>query len=43
VARISSTDESSAPVIDYESEERKLHVTDPFFAFFLRWGRELDA
>jgi hypothetical protein len=41
MAKISSTDESSVPVIDYERDERKLHVTDPFFAFFLRWGREM--
>jgi len=38
MARISALDESSVPVIDYKKEERKLHVTDPFFAFFLRWG-----
>lgn len=41
MAKISSTDESSVPVIDYEKDERKLHVTDPFFAFFLRWGRQI--
>jgi len=41
MAKISSTDESSVPVIDYEKDDRKLHVTDPFFAFFLRWGRNL--
>jgi hypothetical protein len=41
MAKISSTDESSVPVIDYEKDERKLHITDPFFAFFLRWGRNL--
>jgi hypothetical protein len=40
MAKISSTDESSVPVIDYEKDERKLHVTDPFFAFFLKWGRD---
>ncbi len=40
MAKISSTDESSVPVIDYEKDERRLHVTDPFFAFFLKWGRE---
>jgi hypothetical protein len=38
MARISSMDESSVPVIDYEKDERKLHITDPFFAFFLKWG-----
>ena len=21
-----------------EKEERRLHIIDPFFAFFLRWG-----
>lgn len=41
MAKISSTDESSVPVIDYEKDDRKLHITDPFFAFFLRWGREM--
>ena len=41
MAKISSTDESSVPVIDYEKDERKLHITDPFFAFFLRWGQGL--
>lgn len=40
MAKISSTDESSVPVIDYEKDERRLHVTDPFFAFFLKWGRQ---
>jgi hypothetical protein len=41
MAKISSTDESSVPVIDYERDDRKLHITDPFFAFFLRWGQGL--
>lgn len=40
MARISSSDSASSPVIDYEKDERRLHVTDPFFAFFLRWGNE---
>jgi hypothetical protein len=38
MARISTMDESSTPVIDYEKDERRLHITDPFFAFFLKWG-----
>jgi hypothetical protein len=41
MAKISSTADTSVPVIDYEKDERKLHITDPFFAFFLRWGREI--
>jgi hypothetical protein len=38
MATIAATDQSSTPVIDFEDEEKKLHVTDPFFAFYLRWG-----
>lgn len=38
MATIAATDESSTPVIDFEEEDKKLHITDPFFAFYLRWG-----
>lgn len=38
MATIAATDESSTPVIDFEESEKKLHITDPFFAFYLRWG-----
>jgi hypothetical protein len=38
MASIAASDESSTPVIDFEEEEKVLHVTDPFFAFYLRWG-----
>jgi hypothetical protein len=41
MAKVSSLDESSVPVIDYEKDDRKLHITDPFFAFFLKWGSSL--
>ncbi|MFP4544522.1 MAG: hypothetical protein ACLFQU_09825 [Candidatus Kapaibacterium sp.] len=40
MTQIAASDESSTPVIDWEKEERILHVTDPFFAFYLRWGIE---
>ncbi len=39
---IAASDESSTPVIDFEEEEKILHITDPFFAFYLRWG-SLDS
>ena len=39
MATIAATDQSSTPVIDFEEEEKKLHITDPFFAFYLRWGQ----
>ncbi len=42
MATIAATDQSSTPVIDFEEEEKKLHITDPFFAFYLRWG-DLDG
>ena len=27
------------PVIDYLKEERELHLVDPFFRFFIKWGQ----
>lgn len=38
MTEIASSDEASTPVIDWERDEQKLHITDPFFAFFLKWG-----
>lgn len=38
MAEISATDESSTLVIDFDEDEKRLHITDPFFAYFLRWG-----
>ena len=38
MSTIAASDQSSTPVIDFEDEEKKLHITDPFFAFYLRWG-----
>lgn len=37
MSEIASSDEASTPVIDWEKEEQKLHITDPFFAFYLKW------
>lgn len=39
MATIAASDQSSTAVIDFEEDEKKLHITDPFFAFYLRWGR----
>lgn len=41
MAEIASSDEASTPVIDWDKEDRELHVTDPFFAFFLKWGAKV--
>jgi hypothetical protein len=38
MATIAASDQSSTPVLDFEEAEKKLHVTDPFFAYYLRWG-----
>jgi len=38
MSSIAASDESSTPVIDFEEDEKVLHITDPFFAFYLRWG-----
>jgi hypothetical protein len=42
MASIAANDQSSTSVIDFEEEDKKLHITDPFFAFYLRWGRLSD-
>lgn len=38
MSEIAADDEASTPVLDWEKDEQKLHITDPFFAFFLKWG-----
>lgn len=38
IAEISYSDTSSTPVIDWQKEDDILTVTDPFFAFYLRWS-----
>lgn len=38
IAEISYTDASSTPVIDWQSDDDVLTITDPFFAFFLKWS-----
>lgn len=38
MSEIASSDEASTPVIDWQEEDQQLHNTDPFFAFFLKWG-----
>ncbi|HLP98638.1 MAG TPA: hypothetical protein VK149_09355 [Sideroxyarcus sp.] len=38
MAEIASSDEASTPVIDWLKSDQELHITDPFFAFFLKWG-----
>ena len=31
------------PVVDYDEDYKTLHISDPFFAFDLRWGIGVDA
>jgi hypothetical protein len=38
MAEIAASDESSTPVLDWDKNEQELHITDPFFAFYLKWG-----
>lgn len=40
IAEISYNAGASTPVIDWDKEEGTLTVTDPFFAFYLRWCSE---
>lgn len=38
MSKIAASEKSSTPVLDFDEEEQKLYITDPFFAFYLRWG-----
>ncbi len=40
MAEIAAKDESFVAVIDWDSDDQKLHITDPFFAFFLKWSED---
>jgi hypothetical protein len=39
MSEIASSDEASTPVLDWDKDDRQLHITDPFFAFVLKWGK----
>ena len=41
MSNIAASDEASTPVLDWEKNERILHITDPYFAYYLRWGGEV--
>lgn len=38
IAKISYTDTSSTSVIDWQRDDDIITITDPFFAFFLKWA-----
>lgn len=40
MAEIASKDENSVSVIDWDKDDQRLHITDPFFAFFLKWSED---
>lgn len=39
MSKISLNDSASSPVVDWENDGCFLHVTDPFFSFFLEWSK----
>lgn len=38
MSTISANDDASCRPLDWEKDARRLHISDPFFAFFLKWG-----
>jgi hypothetical protein len=38
MSKIQADEAASAPVLDWDKQERRLHIIDPYFAFFLRWA-----
>lgn len=41
MSKIQATEGGSAPVLDWDKRSRRLHITDPYFAFFLKWGADI--
>lgn len=38
ITQISYNDSASTPVIEWNKEDSEIHITDPFFAFYLKWA-----
>ena len=38
MTKIATNEIEGEPVVDYDVELGKLYISDPYFAFFLRWG-----
>ncbi|WP_437600153.1 hypothetical protein WMF28_01180 [Sorangium sp. So ce590] len=43
MSTIQADQEASAPVLDWDKRNRCLHITDPYLAFFLKWGADVFA
>lgn len=41
MARIAKEEIEGEPVVDWDKEYSTLHISDPFFAYYLRWGTQL--
>jgi hypothetical protein len=40
MGKIAKENIEGEPVVDYDAELSTLYISDPFFAYFLRWGME---
>lgn len=43
MSRIAREKIEGEPVVDYDEDYQTLHISDPFFAFYLRWGTGVQA
>lgn len=43
IAKEESETSGGVPVLEWDSETRSLHITDPFFGFYLRWAAQHDV
>lgn len=41
MTEISKTDIDGEPVVDYDKELSTLYISDPFFAYYLKWGTNI--
>jgi hypothetical protein len=43
MSKIAREQIAGEPVLDYDEAYKTLHISDPFFAFYLRWGIGVSA
>jgi len=42
MSKIAREKVAGEPVVDFDAPYRTLYISDPFFAFFLRWGTGVE-
>ena len=43
MTEIARSDIVGEPVVDYDKDFSTLYISDPFFAYYLRWGTKIPS